>query len=361
MIYNIFLTRACNLCCEYCGSCRYPTSLPNEITYSLKKLKNFIEKDKNASIAFYGGEPTLRIDLMKEIMDNFNVKHYIIQTNGTRLNKIPVKYLQKLSIILVSLDGDEKITDLNRGKGTHERVIKNLRAIRPHYPGKLISRMTLTEPSNVYNDVKWFLNNDDPSFDGIHWQINFMFDDINKWNNLEDWIEHYNSGINKLIDEWVSEMENNSIVQRIYPFMTIARSLLLNEPTKLRCGAGWIYHTIDTNGNILACPIAGEMTSFWIDNINNIETPSRLRDAFSIKNEPCISCNIFDICGGRCLFANYVKPWGDDGYRIICKTIRNLIEKLISVKPKIEELIRKKIINMADFDYIRYSGVEEIP
>ncbi|MHA1230753.1 MAG: TIGR04084 family radical SAM/SPASM domain-containing protein [Candidatus Helarchaeota archaeon] len=362
MIYNIFITRKCNLCCEYCGSCRYPTNLPVEITYTIEKLKEFIEKDAEPIIAFYGGEPTLRIDRIKEIMDKINAKHYIIQTNGTHLNELPPEYLKRLDIILVSIDGDAQITDLNRGKGTFQRVIDNLRGIKPYFNGELIARMTLSEFSDVYRDVKWLIKSKDPKFDGIHWQINFMFDDLEKWNDIHGWIEKYNDGINKLIDEWVDEMESNGNVLRLYPFMAIMKSLLYNEiPTKLRCGAGWIYHTIDTNGNILACPIAGEMKSFWMGNINTIDNPMQLKDAFLIKNEPCISCDIFEICGGRCLFANYVKPWGDEGYEIICPTIRNLINKLCSVKEKISNLILEGTIKLSDFNYIEYNGVEIIP
>jgi putative peptide-modifying radical SAM enzyme len=335
--------------------------LPNEIEYSIHTLKKFIEKDLNPIISFYGGEPTLRINLMKKFMDQIRAENFVIQTNGTHLNEIPEKYLQKLSIILVSIDGTEAITDLNRGKGTHKKVMKNLSDIRDKFPGELIARMTLTEASDVYRDVRWLLYHKDPTFDGIHWQINFMFDDMNKWKDIEGWIKDYNLKINKLVDEWVSTMENSQ-VQRIYPFMGIMRSLLLEEKTKLRCGSGWIYHTIDTNGNILACPIAGEMPSFWIGNLKEIKNPLELKDAFLIKNEPCISCDLLDICGGRCLFANYVKPWnGDEGFRITCKTIRNLINKLKSVKNRIKKLISDKIITIEDFDFIKYNGAEIIP
>ncbi|MHA1270079.1 MAG: TIGR04084 family radical SAM/SPASM domain-containing protein [Candidatus Helarchaeota archaeon] len=361
MIFNIFLTRSCNLCCEYCGSCRYPTNLPNEITYSLETLKNFIEKDNNPVIAFYGGEPTLRIGLMEKIMDNIKANAFIIQTNGTNLAKIPEKYLKRLSVILVSLDGPQKITDLNRGKGTFQRVLNNLRKIRPSFNGELIARMTLTEDSDIYNDVRWFLYNNELQFDGVHWQINFMFDDLEKWVDIQNWIKKYNIGINKLMDEWLNEMKMNHKVQRLYPFMVIMRSLLLNEPSKLRCGAGWIYHTIDTNGNILACPIAGELSSFWLGNINDIDGPHLLKDAFMIKNEPCISCDIFKLCGGRCLFANIIKPWGDSGYSIVCSTIRNLIDSLLKIKDDIQTLISKNIISIKDFDYLEYNGVEIIP
>jgi len=61
------------------------------------------------------------------------------------------------------------------------------------------------------------------------------------------------------------------------------------------------------------------------------------------------------------LFANYVKPWNDHGYEITCPTIRNLINSLVEVKPKVQALIDEKIIPLSDFDYIEYNGTEIIP
>jgi hypothetical protein len=52
------------------------------------KLKKFIEKDKQAVIIFYGGEPLLQIEKIKEIVDNINVP-FRMQTNGKLLDKIP--------------------------------------------------------------------------------------------------------------------------------------------------------------------------------------------------------------------------------------------------------------------------------
>ena len=53
----------------------------------------------------------------------------MMQTNGTLLNRLPPAYINRFHTILVSIDGDKKTTDANRGEGTYEKVVANLRSI----------------------------------------------------------------------------------------------------------------------------------------------------------------------------------------------------------------------------------------
>ena len=97
-----------------------------------------------------------------------------LQTNGTMLDNLPTEYLDKFQSILVSLDGDEAITDLNREQGTHAQVMQALRNLRDRgYTGELVGRMVITEDSDPYNDILWFFSVEYPKFDGVHWQCNF--------------------------------------------------------------------------------------------------------------------------------------------------------------------------------------------
>jgi len=54
-------------------------------------------------------------DKLIEIMDNVDAR-FCMQTNGKLLDKLPSKYLNKISKILVSIDGDKERTDCNRGE-----------------------------------------------------------------------------------------------------------------------------------------------------------------------------------------------------------------------------------------------------
>ena len=93
MNYHIILTRRCNLNCVYCHGGE-ETGPETEVQYSLDELASFLEKDRTpTTLLFYGGEPTLRIPLMKKVMDRFPDARFMIQTNGLLLNKIPEDYV----------------------------------------------------------------------------------------------------------------------------------------------------------------------------------------------------------------------------------------------------------------------------
>ncbi|MFX1293849.1 MAG: TIGR04084 family radical SAM/SPASM domain-containing protein [Promethearchaeota archaeon] len=362
MIFNIQLTLHCNLNCSYCQATVEDSFFPPRINYSLKTLKSFIKKDPNAIIAFYGGEPLLELPLIKKIMDNINVQCYILQTNGLLLHKVPPDYLRRFHTILLSIDGREFITDLHRGKGTYKKVLENARLIRRRrFKGELIARMTVTKEMNIYPEVIWLLQLENPQFDSVHWQIDLMFNDRALWNNMEyDWITlRYNPQITKLVSYWVKIMKKESKVLKIYPFLGVLDRIFFNKTSKLHCGAGWIWQNICTNGIIAACPVGADFKEFHIGHISNTH-PLDTFDALSIGN-PCPTCKIFEICSGRCLYANIFKPWGFEGYQLACKTVFHLVNELQKVQPEIKKMLLSQKMSLNDFKYLKYNCCEIIP
>lgn len=169
---------------------------------------------------------------IKRIMDHVKAKHFIIQTNGLLLDSLEPEYINRLHTILVSIDGDEALTDFYRGKGIFRKVIDNLKLIKRNgFEGELIARMTAMEQTDIYKQVRWLLNNDKFSFSSVHWQLNagfwkndFARRDFRRWSE-----ESYNSGISKLVKFWVDSMEKNKTFLRIHQFLGIAQPLLLGE------------------------------------------------------------------------------------------------------------------------------------
>ena len=206
--------------------------VPEEITYDIDVLEKFMKKDPEQVLIFYGGEPMLCIDKMKQIMDNVHAKQFNIQTNGLHLDRLEPEYVNRLSTIVVSIDGTEKLTDYYRGKGVYRKVIENVKAIRKNgFEGEIIARMTLMEETDIYENVRWLLNNPDHSFSSIHWQLDagFWKNDFHKRPFIE-WIENnYNSKIRNLVEFWVDTMEPEGKVLRLYPFLGVMQSLLTEE------------------------------------------------------------------------------------------------------------------------------------
>ena len=75
-------------------------------------------------------------------------------------------------------------------------------------------------------------------------------------------------------------------------------SILKNEKTKLRCGAGHSGYAITQSGKIVACPIMNCIKSFYAGDIK-FSNKKNLKK-FSVS-EPCTSCDYLDLCGGRSL------------------------------------------------------------
>ncbi len=119
MHYHIILTKECNLNCSYCGG--GSDSPPKELQYQISDLKSFLSHDINPVLEFYGGEPLLRIDAMKKVMDEVPGR-FVIQTNGVFLDKMEPEYLKKFHSILVSIDGTKGVTDKNRSNGLDARI-----------------------------------------------------------------------------------------------------------------------------------------------------------------------------------------------------------------------------------------------
>ena len=373
MQFYVTLTTQCNLNCRYCyGKCiedmesdfnfEVDYFIPLAINYSLDTLMNFLNKDnEETTVIFYGGEPLLEIRKMMEIMDTVEVEKFMIQTNGVLLHKLPPEYANKLHTVLVSIDGNEALTDFNRGKGTYRKVIQNLKLLRKRgFEGEIIARMTVTEQTEIEKQVLWLLFNEDFSFGSVHWQIDALFGkkDYEK-RPFAQWAENsYNPQIRRLVNFWVDHMEKHCEVLKIYPFIGVMQSLLKNEPSLLRCGAGWTMFNIQTDGTITPCPVMAGMKKFYLGHINST-SPNQIRKAF--VGEPCTTCSLYSVCGGRCLYANATKLWGAEGFQLVCKTVENLVESLKKAKPKVQQLIRTGKISLEDFEYTKYNSCEIIP
>lgn len=383
MHYHLILTEKCNLQCRYCygksnkleefGSklekkFNFDFSEPCHSNIEPEKLKNFLLKDKNPVVIFYGGEPLLQIEKIKEIMDSLsdtNVK-FRMQTNGVFLDKLPTKYLKKIGKILVSIDGDKERTDLNRGTGNFERVYSNILKIREQgYSGEIIARMTLTTETPRTTDIyEQVLNLINLGFTSIHWQLDVGFyqSDYEK-EQVEKFFTEYNQSLSKLVDWWLKEIKMGRIY-RLYPFVGIINPLLDNKDRDkinlgLRCGSGFKGYAISTSGKIVACPIMNNIKDFEAGNINSESSPKELKKFDCL--EECKNCDVYGLCGGRCLYWRKTKLWPKEGDKMVCNSIKNYIKRLEKILPEIKKEIKKGNIKKEDFIYEDYFGPEIIP
>ena len=373
MYYHIILTDHCNLSCSYCrGKLFLPSApeedgfeidgdLPLELDYDLEILYRFLEKDPDASVIFYGGEPLLRPDLVCEMVEHAPAKRFLVQTNGLTLDRLPRAVVNRLDTILVSIDGPRGTTDGCRGSGTYDRVMANLQKIvAGGYHGEVIARMTVTENTEIVQAVQFLADNPDFSFPSIHWQLDADLSRDHGNRPFASWVSRtYNPGILTLIGDWVGMMESVGIVPRWYPFIDPMEDLLAGRESPLRCGAGHANLTIMTDGSIGPCPCMVGMRDFYLGHIRDAD-PSGLSMDSGVGTF-CTGCSIRPFCGGRCLYAQVLRPWPGDLRHVVCGTVENLHRGLLEALPRVRRLIDEGIVGLQDFAHPRYNGCEIIP
>jgi putative peptide-modifying radical SAM enzyme len=334
--------------------------LPTELSVSLPALYHFLAQDMDCVLTFYGGEPLMRVDLVREILHHAPVTRYMIQTNGTLLHTLEPEDLRKFETILVSIDGPKWLTDANRGAGTYRSVVDNLVNIcEKGYTGEIIARMTVTERTDIYDAVSFLSDNEDFCFSSIHWQIDANFANDFQTRHFEEWVERsYNPGITRLARLWLDLMKKSGNVLRWYPFLDPIDDLLKGRKSRLRCGAGYANYSIMTDGSIAACPVMVGMKDYYLGHIHSSD-PGHLPE-LHVQGR-CNECEILDFCGGRCLYSTITRPWTEEQNRVLCQTIIHLSDCLTGSLPEVSELIKNGVINPDSFLHTKFNGCEIIP
>ena len=158
--YCFELTQKCNLQCTYCCYGDLYEHEGNDHTKEMSADNAYVLIDticedyqnrygnsvlKNITIGFYGGEPLLRMDLLKSIVQYCECRSksinnlrfsYIITTNGILLQRYINFLIKHNFMIMVSLDGNYEnsaFRTTSMGKNVFNTVFKNLCYINDHY------------------------------------------------------------------------------------------------------------------------------------------------------------------------------------------------------------------------------------
>ncbi|GAB6946339.1 radical SAM/SPASM domain-containing protein [Vulcanisaeta sp. JCM 16161] len=342
MLWLLFTTGACNLKCSYCGGSFEPRVVPWRVTYNADKLKRLIEGDADATVIFYGGEPLLNPRFIMWVMDNIRARRFGIQTNGTLVNLLPRDYWKRMDVVLLSIDGRESVTDANRGVGVYRAVVNAFNYLRSIGVRRIIARMTVTELTDIYDDVTHLLN---LGFDYVHWQLNVIW--TSKW-DVRAWADsNYLPGIKRLVNLFLRNAEEGRVLG-IVPILGVLNAYLFKPYEGPPCGAGYRAVAVSTDGRILACPIA--VREDW-SVLGHVDT------GFKLMNiqlpEMCMKCEYRPYCGGRCLYAMMEgeKYWGKDGVLAVDYVTRGTIKTILSIAPRIKELINNGVIKTEDITY----------
>ena len=155
------MTEKCNLNCTYCGygelygSYDRRTEKSMKLDYAINLLDFLTEKwnsdynvshDRSIYISFYGGEPLIKIESIKEIVkysQKLNLKHnnfiYSITTNGLYLKKNISFLVENDFRLLISLDGDKpgnRHRKYKNGKDAFDDIFENINYVKEKFGNK---------------------------------------------------------------------------------------------------------------------------------------------------------------------------------------------------------------------------------
>lgn len=181
------VTDGCNLKCHYCGygelynnyDERHSNKLSFEkvkhtIDYMVDLWKSAYNMSYNnvVDISFYGGEPTLNMDLIKKTISYLDEKKvaglvftYRMTTNTMLLDLYMDYLVEKEFNLLISLDGYEysnSYRETKGGKNSFSKVYKNACLLRDTYPDyfdKHVEFNAVLHDRNNYEAVYLFIKN----------------------------------------------------------------------------------------------------------------------------------------------------------------------------------------------------------
>mgnify|MGYP003835707369 CR=1 FL=1 len=166
----------CNLRCRYCFASQgdYTTGrrlMPVETAKAaLDYLNTHSGTRRNVEVDFFGGEPLLNLDMMKETVAygrelterGGKEFHFTVTTNGIGLTDAVIDFFNaEMDNVVISIDGRPSVHDRMRpdrgGKGSYDRIIEGARRFaaargdRTYYIRGTFTRENL----DFAEDVKW--------------------------------------------------------------------------------------------------------------------------------------------------------------------------------------------------------------
>ena len=333
MEYIIHLTEKCNLNCAYC----YENKTNKDISF--ENIKNLIDyelsrKQKYCIIIFYGGEPVLQKNIIKDTIDHINSKmcktefYYGITTNGTLLDDDFIKYMKenKFVNIAYSIDGMQETHDLNRktidGSGTFNIVEKNAKKLLNCFDEVVaMSVITKNNLSNLSKNVEYLINM------GFKY-INLLFDYSQDWQDKD--LYEIKKQYNKIAEIYAEKIFQEFDVE--IPLIDDKIKTYIKDEYNCNqdCKFGMKTINVGTDGNFYPCMQFVNNQDFVIGNCKDgIDINARINLIKNTKkeNEMCKNCAIRKRCKHTCACKNYILTNDiNELSPVVCETEKILIE-----------------------------------
>lgn len=352
----LHMAHDCNLKCKYCfasqGDFNGPKGLMS-FEVGKKSLDYLIANSgnrKNLEVDFFGGEPLLNFDVVKQLVDYGNeqaAKHnklfrFTITTNGVLLDDEKIKYINEhMHNVVLSLDGRKEINDNMRptlnDKGSYDVIVpKFQKLIKERDKNKFYYiRGTFTRHNMDFGkDVLHFRD--------LGFELTSMEPVVDHNENVYALREEDVALVNKEYERFAKDYLEIRKEDRDFKFFHFMIDLS-GGPCAIKrisgCGAGLEYLAITPDGDIYPCHQFVGNEDFKMGSLfdEQIAFPKEIVDQFHGCNvetkEDCKSCWAKFYCSGGCHANAYnfnhdvKKP-----YKLGCEMQKKRIECAIMVE-----------------------------
>ncbi len=341
------VAHACNMRCHYCFASQgsYGDKVALMPSFTARDALDFLVAQsgdvRNLEIDFFGGEPLLNMDVVKQTVvygrhkekETGKKLNFTMTTNGLLLNDDIMDFLiaQDISVVL-SLDGRQITNDAKRvlhdGSGSYETIVPNFQQLVRKEPASYYIRGTFTRDNlDFSSDLEHMisLGFTNLSLEPAIGQNDFS---ITK-EDLSSVVAEYNRLTNVLLKHYHAGLDINFFHYNLD---------LQNGPCLAKrntgCGAGIEYVSITPNGDIYPCHQFVGHSDFIMGNINERYFDQKAKNQFAknnLTNKPeCRQCWARFYCGGGCHANNYFSN-GDlqSPATVTCTMHRTRIEQAI--------------------------------
>lgn len=356
------VTQQCNLRCDYCtysGGYENRRHGNRRMTFDVAKAAlDFLfahsSDNERINIGFYGGEPLLEFDLIKQCVEYVGERgagkriDYTLTTNGTLLTLDKVAFLKKNKInLVISLDGPKEIHDQNRrfcnDKGSFDQVIHNLENLHQHHPDyfEKVTLNAVVDPENGFGCIHDFFSKF-KTVKEMRTSLNLIAENYSvqaiAGNNQYHYDHEYEyfklllCKLGKLDKAHVSKL----VERRFNDLSTFYKEMVLTDkvPDTVHHGGPCIPGAqrlfVDITGNFFPCERVSETSE--VMNIGNINTGfdyARIRDILNVgklTEEQCKNCWAFRYCYLCAAFADNLTELSAARKRTHCRRVRQSVE-----------------------------------
>lgn len=346
----LHIAHDCNLRCKYCfastgdfgtGRKLMPLSVGKAAIDFL--LAHSVGRE-NLEVDFFGGEPLMNFDVVKEIVKYAREKEkeynknfrFTITTNGLLLDDDKIDFINReMSNVVLSIDGRKEVNDKMRvrvdGSGSYDTIIKRYKNLVSKRGDKeYYVRGTYTKYNLDFSEDVMHLY--EAGFDKISVEP-VMEDDSIEYAIAKKDLDQIYREYDKLVDK-ISELKNSGKDITFFHFM-----LDLDQGPcvikRLRgCGSGNEYVAVTPDGEIYPCHQFVGHEEYLMGNLEDGTFNEDIKKEFAgchVYSKPsCRECWAKFYCSGGCNANNYIYN-GDihKSHELSCKIMRKRLESAI--------------------------------